>query len=397
MRHADHRNTNTYGGYYQNAISTVDGQATYLGLEKKLDGLHELFRGFSIRRDFHYQPEVTLQVRKEMNDCVPLMENAANELQEREVQRGRQRVHDRRRQQKNRLLNEERTHRRPTQALGAATYRYESDFQRSRRLMPERHRLAESLFQTRTVRNEPGVAVMNDLVALYSSRNEDTYCASLNGSRTHCVTCGVARFNGLRLQLRSHVYHCRKQHDQRRGGFSEFCFACFSWVEDVRQWEEHVQQHCTDPPLKCNLVIFRETVLRPGLCPDCMGGSSAEDAGSIKFVQYLNMTRWIAHTSAHVRMMTSNDLRCLHPHCRDMPLFSNMKQYLTHRSDVHQIHPPSSLNAERRNTFHRFSRQYSIRGDVRDELTDNIVAQTVRWREGHAQGAERGARSVGEG
>ncbi|KAK5278978.1 hypothetical protein LTR55_012466, partial [Exophiala xenobiotica] len=58
MRHADHINANTYGGYYQSGISTVDGQATFFGLEKQGTKLHEMFRGFSIHRIHDYNPEL---------------------------------------------------------------------------------------------------------------------------------------------------------------------------------------------------------------------------------------------------------------------------------------------------------------------------------------------------
>ncbi|KAK5188958.1 hypothetical protein LTR92_011050 [Exophiala xenobiotica] len=58
MRHADHINPNTYGGYYQSGISTVDGQATFFGLEKQGTKLHEMFRGFSIHRNHNYNPKL---------------------------------------------------------------------------------------------------------------------------------------------------------------------------------------------------------------------------------------------------------------------------------------------------------------------------------------------------
>jgi hypothetical protein len=74
MRHADHRNPNTYGGYYQNTISTVDGQATYFGLEQQLPMLHELFRGFSIRRDYQYRPEVPWRLQSQLSDVQPAIE-----------------------------------------------------------------------------------------------------------------------------------------------------------------------------------------------------------------------------------------------------------------------------------------------------------------------------------
>jgi hypothetical protein len=59
-------------------------------------------------------------------------------------------------------------------------------------MMPKRDRLAYSLFQSGTLQNAQGIAVMDDLVALYLPRNEDNYCASVSPTRTYFVSCGVA-------------------------------------------------------------------------------------------------------------------------------------------------------------------------------------------------------------
>lgn len=335
MRHADHRNANTYGGYYQNAISTVDGQATYFGLEQQLPVLHELFRGFSIRRDYQFRPEVPLRLQSQMNDTRLVVENDNGPMD----RQARQKIYDGRRRQRNNVLRADQQ-RRSKESTTSEVCAYESDFQQARRLMPERDRLAESLFQSGSLRDAQGMEIMKDLVALFSSRNSDTYCVELNSSRSRCDTCGVVRTESTSQEWWRHVYHCRKGQSERAGGFTDFCFLCFAWFDDMDAWSEHNKQHDHNVPQKCSLAMFRGTVLRPAWCPDCVSQTGKPGFNGKALTQFLNVTAWKAHMDVHVHDLRPGPQKCSHPRCAHLPGWGSIAEYIAHRFDVHLIPAP---------------------------------------------------------
>ncbi|ETN36758.1 uncharacterized protein HMPREF1541_09036 [Cyphellophora europaea CBS 101466] len=335
MRHADHRNPNTYGGYYQNAISTVDGQATYFGLEQQLPVLHELFRGFSIRRDYQYRPEVPWRLRKQISDVPPSIEGDNGMVD----QRARQKRYDDRRQQRDTVLRTDQQSQ-AKKANTSADCVYESDFQQARRLMPERDRLADGLFQVGSLRNAQGIELMNDLVTLFSSRRSETYCVELNSSRSHCDTCGIARPGSTSQEWWRHVYHCRKERFERVGGFTDFCFFCFAWIDHVDAWARHATQHSHDVPMKCNMAMFRGTVLRPAWCPDCMSQTGRPGSDGKGLTQFFNVTAWKSHMDQHVHELRPGRHKCSHPRCLHLPSCASIVDYIAHRFDVHLIPVP---------------------------------------------------------
>ena len=300
MRHADHRNANTYGSYYQNAISTVDGQATYFGLEQQSPRLHELFRGFSIRRDHQYRPEVPSRLQGQMRvaECGTEGRTAIDQAETPQT------AYRNRRRLKDKILREERQSR--TSETGSdLVCVYESDFQQSRRLMPERDRLADTLFEVGSLRGAQGIDLMNDLVSLFASQNSETYCVELNGSRSHCDTCRVARSAIASQDWWRHVYHCRKERSELGGGFNDFCFFCYTWIDHVDAWAAHADQHSHNMPLKCSLAMFRGAVLRPAWCPDCMSRTRNPGANAKRLTQFFNTTVWKAHMDKHVQELRS--------------------------------------------------------------------------------------------
>ena len=159
MRHADHLNPTTYGGFYQSTISTVDGQASIFGLPKQGSEIHELFRGFSLHRNYQYNPKLSQTEQSEPNTAVVPSAD-------------RQQDYEWKRQQKDRLLKELRLA--FCDSWTSVQQEYESDFQQNRRLMPQRDRLATTLFQTGSLRESDGLLVVKDLVALFPACNNDS-------------------------------------------------------------------------------------------------------------------------------------------------------------------------------------------------------------------------------
>ena len=71
MRFAAHRNQGTYAAAYQPRISTVDGQATFFEIDRQDMRIHELFRGYSLHRDYNYRPELPEHLRWQLVEPSP--------------------------------------------------------------------------------------------------------------------------------------------------------------------------------------------------------------------------------------------------------------------------------------------------------------------------------------
>lgn len=134
--------------------------------------------------------------------------------------------------------------------------------------------------------------------------------------------------------------HCRKERFERAGGFPDFCFLCFAWIDRVEAWSEHTKQHGHNVPLKCSLAMFRGTVLRPAWCPDCMGQTGNPGSDGKCPIQFLNVTAWKAHMDKHVHELRPGPHKCSHPRCAHLPGCASIAEYVAHRFDVHLIPAP---------------------------------------------------------
>ncbi|KAK5086213.1 hypothetical protein LTR70_007458 [Exophiala xenobiotica] len=321
MRFAAHINPNTYRRSYQTSIPLVDGQASYFQYEPRNAELHALRRGYSWRRNPHHQPKLKeatrMAVREEISDDE---RDVIASLCEDPVER--QKTYDQRRHQRDLLLREQ------TLAAPQPESRpYESDFVQTRKLMPERDRLATNLFREGSLRDDTGRAIMHDLIQLCRQETPMTYCLGLNASGPHCDTCGEQVAPGKEYAWWSHLYRCQKRvicHDR---GFAEFCFLCFAWYDDRDAWQKHAQEHLRDLPLKCSMVVFRHNVVRPALCPACLGEGS--------FRQFVSLTTWKNHLQDHI--LRENVRSCPHPQCDHGLRCNDQAEVLNHLADVHDI------------------------------------------------------------
>ena len=100
----------------------------------------------------------------------------------------RQKLYDQRRQARDRALREHQTSSQPD-SWTSEDFPFESDFVQTRKLMPERDRLAENLFKEGSLRDEVGMMVMDDLVQLLQAKKSQTYCRGLNSSFDECDSC----------------------------------------------------------------------------------------------------------------------------------------------------------------------------------------------------------------
>jgi hypothetical protein len=84
--------------------------------------------------------------------------------------------------------------------------------------------------------------------------------------------------------------------------------------------------------LKCNPAVFRENLIRPGLCPEC------------RMRQFLNVSEWKDHVMKCVNIPHDGAIECRHPRCSEIPRIDNASAFLEHRADIHQI--PSSRSGD---------------------------------------------------
>ncbi|KAK5073277.1 hypothetical protein LTR51_005919 [Lithohypha guttulata] len=255
MRFAAHINPNTYRRSYQTSIPLVDGQASFFHYEPRNAELHALRRGYSWRRNPYHRPKLKEATRIALEGNETEDDEASGYELSDTAHKERQKSYDQRRHQRDQLLRQQNLARLPEDNKP-----YESDFVQTRKLMPERDRLATTLFQEGSLRDDTGRMVMDDLVQLCRQRAPSTYCLPLNSSGTQCSTCEKRCEKGSEPSWWSHLYRCRKKVAVRDGTFAEFCFLCFAWYNDLELWEKHGRGHLLDLPLKCNMVVFRHNV-----------------------------------------------------------------------------------------------------------------------------------------
>lgn len=323
MRFAAHINADTYRRSYQTAMPMVDGQASYFQFQANGSELHDLRRSYGWRRNPYHQPTLKEAVRLCAHDSTQ---------KDREADRGtspidgkeRQKEYDQWRYQRDQLIREQNKREVASPYDGQV---YESDFSQTRKLMPERDRLATLLFREGSLRDEVGRSIMDDLITLCRTRTPRTHCDGLNSSSIVCDSCSTTCTTNEEHKWWSHVYQCRKKLRKGSDDFTEFCFLCFEWYDDQSAWQEHARAHVDDPPLQCSMAIFRHNVIRPGLCPTCLGQG--------QYHQYTNLTMWKNHIQDHVLRRTSTT--CPHPRCRESHKVEDHAALLDHLADVHSI------------------------------------------------------------
>jgi len=329
MQFAAHLNPHTYRKSYQTAISAVDGQAAFMGSERGNEALHTLRRSFLWKRNPNRQQKLLAATESVLQENLALTEGN-NEPESPQDPKERQKGYDLQRKLRDQLLRAQ-----DGVAAAQGDGPYESNFSQTRKLMPERHRIATNMFAEGSLRDTQGRQLMDDLIQLCKENPSPTYCEGLNASASTCLTCNMTKKKDQEHVWWSHLYSCKKKATRRRGGFAEFCFLCFAWYDDRKTWQEHVRIHLQDPPLWCNMEVFRHNVVRPALCPACLGDKNNEKAPDDRFRQFTNVTAWKDHVLNHV--FGGDERRCPHPRCGLLPELTTIDEYINHQADKHKI------------------------------------------------------------
>ena len=75
------------------------------------------------------------------------------------------------------------------------------------------------------------------------------------------------------------------------------------------------------------------TLIRPGLCPECLGDDDAEPQN--RFQQHVNVSEWKTHVLRHVASRRHH--QCRHPRCTESVNIDGWTEFFHHLADVHQI------------------------------------------------------------
>lgn len=366
----------------------VDGQNSFLNQPLRKDHL-ESFRGMSMQCNPELWQSLPAQMRYELErrpDFVALEEQiddlteeikTADEEASRELQARRHKLH----KERQRLTLEELKKRRQSQPRNHQPHgahepsqgdRHRSFFGRVRHMMPERDRLARTLFQPVPLRSPEGRSALRDLIALYKDDCRVAYQPVLRPISGYCPVSSCARpiqrlvspfpfqlllYSPLtRTFLRSisipvadrwnHVYRCYEADLKRRYGFAMFCFKCSEWITSEADWELHCQGHIDrfDIPLRCDPITFRYALACAGHCPRCLRKSQRPAAQ--RMYQFTNRARWLQHVQKCMQediqsIDRTKAIRCPYgPPC-SMVLESNQHVW-PHLQDHHSVDMPKA-------------------------------------------------------
>jgi hypothetical protein len=128
---------------------------------------------------------------------------------------------------------------------------------------------------------------------------------------------------------------------QGEGRFQEFCFLCSQWFDGLKSSQSHATEHVQSDestsllPLKCDVVHFRHNLIRPGLCPECLGDDDAEPQN--RFQQHTNVSEWKTHVLRHVASRRHHQWHRRHSRCTKFVEIDTLTEFFHHLADIHQI------------------------------------------------------------
>ncbi|KAF2007872.1 hypothetical protein P154DRAFT_568699 [Amniculicola lignicola CBS 123094] len=308
MKQGGQRDPAVYRDHYAANNAGVDGQATFFHDKDHRTDIADLFRSLLITRNPELWQSLPAEKRHELEQSAEFKDieakledissdDALSKNKRKELQARKRRLIS---EALRRCRGEQPT--RPASKVDAykkeCTGRHRTIFQRARKLMPVRDRLASSMFIEATLRSDVGKAVLQDLIELYSQDEEVASRPGLELDKCHCPKTGFTRkidryatapivhnvasnqriSNSQPAATRwKHILSCHRKWLKKSHEFVEFCFLCSGWLVDQEEWNAHCQAHLDKPetiPTQCNLLIYGGTLAAPGFCPDCLGDES---------------------------------------------------------------------------------------------------------------------------
>ncbi|KAK5188855.1 hypothetical protein LTR96_010859 [Exophiala xenobiotica] len=377
MGHGGQWNERTHRQHYQPNNPGTDGQDAYLrGKIRTI--VADLFRGMTVARNpdlFHCLPaekKAELEASPEFTSMDSELKFLKTQPPSQDRDRRRREIYrDRQKMRKKGLRHAQKAQpcERPWEAKAEirSIGGYRSRFQRIRHLMPERSRLAKSMFEVGCLRSSEGHQVLQDMIVLYKQEKEVTVRLGLEPDKCHCHPTelsvepaksatpkrpgphkGFRRWPskaGLGVALSStpnsttpswkHIYMCHKQYLSGSNGFAELCSLCNRWIVGLDVWEQHCQSHLIAPqtiPIQCDPLIYGGTLGAFGYCPICLGNT--ELLARDRMQQFTRLDYWMSHvTKCTEELDRRSAAGCSIPWC-DIPC-ENALSRRYHLQDVH--------------------------------------------------------------
>lgn len=354
MKYAGQKDPNTYNNHYQPNNSGTDGQASYFGLDVR-DITNDLFRGLTLARNPQLRQTLPAEKQEEFESSaeVVAMEKELEGLRGRKDKesislRGKLYAKKRKLVEKEvRKCQIAQTNRPGRKDTSSPCY-HRSIFDRVRFLMPERDRLAASLFETAALRSPVGLSALRDMVALCEQDAEVEFRPGLEPWRCHCSNPVRHRKLAQSLSSRTdtqsiydwrHIYSCYKR---SHNGFVELCFLCNEWISEQETWSDHCQGHLERPetlPIQCDPLVHGGVLACAGYCLFCMADPSLLPEERLQ--QFPDRGPWKEHVNRHYEKYVENILddrkavKCPHIGMRCISEFESANYLKFHLLDVH--------------------------------------------------------------
>lgn len=368
MKHAGHKNPNTYNNHYQPNNSGTDGQGSYFGSEVRTI-VNDLFRGTTVARN----PDLPQRLPAEKEEALahsPEHVAIRTELAALRGQQGDTAAKRRTKlyQDRKKLADKELSRwqqslpcRRPktgTESMAPPCYE-RAIFSRVKFLMPERDRLASILLdEPDTLRSPTGLEALRSMVALCEADAEVVVRPGLEPNKCCCEDSARRQkppsSAGSSIKRDAydwkHVHRCFKNAHSD----SEFCFLCSDWIYDEKEWTEHCSQHLASPdelPVQCDPLMYGGVLATAGYCMFCMADLSLPPTE--RLCQFLDKRTWQQHVHGHynefVQAVGDGKLIvCPHPGTHCNLAFDSVDQFRFHVLDWHcrdLIKAPSKWDA----------------------------------------------------
>ncbi|KAK1141018.1 hypothetical protein N8T08_009675 [Aspergillus melleus] len=206
-------------------------------------------------------------------------------------------------------------------------------------IMPEMGCIAETLSSAEPLSHEEKLLFGNQLLTQCRRDYDVVYLPGESPINGYCPvdTC-QDNIQTLPKPKRSrHIHDCVRKATASRLGITDYqlryCYECMSWFQE-NDWHHHSGQHLQSwDNLHCEVIIYRNTVIRPGYCPCCLWDQTLEPEERVKY--WLHSAGLRGHIEKkHIQKM---EWPSMNPICGCSRSFESEIDFRRHLHDVHGL------------------------------------------------------------
>jgi hypothetical protein len=370
MGQAGHDDRDIFHTNYQPRNAGVDGQATFLGQDRR-EAVNDAFRNLTLPRNPNLCHCLPAKKQYELDNHAKLLnleeKMAALKLSNEKDSDCRKIQRDLYKEKEKFMARELRRwqKKQPYKPGDPAGYHREI-FHRCSFMMLVRKRLSESMFEVANLRDSTGIQAILDMVALCEQEREVEFRPGLEPEK-----CSGFNYKDSKSNLANshdsrdwkHIYDCYKTTLEQIHGFAELCFICNKWFSGEDAWKIHCEGHVNHLeafPKYLDPLIFDEILAMPGFCYDCL--TDPRLPASKRMHQFKNKKKWQTHVQGHIDDMDDRKhVRCKLQTQQCLDPFDSVLELQFHLQDVHGI------NTIKRRKWRKRSRYESDEGQCDKE------------------------------